>query len=69
MGEHPVVYVGETSRSIVERSREHWSGYLKNHEDNHMVKHQTMVHGGEPAKFTMRVVGSHPSALSRQVSG
>ena len=26
-GDHPVIYVGETSRSIVERSREHWSSY------------------------------------------
>ena len=36
-GEHPVIYVGETSRSIVERAREHWAGCLKSKEDNHMV--------------------------------
>ena len=24
----PAVYVGETSRSIAERSREHWSSYV-----------------------------------------
>ena len=34
-----------------------------------MVRHQSLVHNGEPAKLTMRVVGSHPSALSRQISG
>ena len=63
-GEHPVIYVGETSRSIVERAREHWAGCLKNQEENHMVRHQALVHNREPAKFTMRVVGSHQSALS-----
>ena len=33
-----------------------------------MVRHQALVHNREPAKFTMRVVGSHQSALSGQVS-
>ena len=67
-GEHPVIYVGEISRSILERAKEHWAGCVKKKEDNHMYRHQSLVHGGEPVKFTMRVVGSHQSALSRQVS-
>ena len=33
-----------------------------------MYRHQQLVHGGEGAKFTMKVVGSHRSALSRQIS-
>ena len=66
-GEHPKVYVGETSRSITERSREHWASYRGGGGDNHMWRHQEMVHGGEPADFTMRVVGSYKSALSRQI--
>ena len=67
-GDKPVLYVGETSRSIAERSKEHWALYKKRGEDSHMVKHQDIVHGGEQADFTMRVVGSFKSALGRQVS-
>ena len=33
-----------------------------------MKKHQDLVHSGEQADFIMRVIGSHESALSRQVS-
>ena len=67
-GEHPVIYVGETSRSILERAKEHWAGCGKSQEDNHKFRHQSLMHSGESAKFTMRVVESLQSALSRQVS-
>ena len=65
----PAIYVGETSRSIMERSKEHWAGYQGAKEDNHILKHQHMTHGGakEP-KFIMRVVSQHRTALARQVS-
>ena len=35
-GEHPSIYVGETSRSLKERAKEHWTGYIRKSEDNHM---------------------------------
>ena len=60
--------MGETSRSIQERSKEHWSSYRRGKEDSHMVKHQWLEHGGEPADFVMRVVGSCSTALNRQIS-
>ena len=63
----PALYVGETSRSIAERSREHWSSYKGGHEDSHINKHQLMEHNAAPPDFVMRVVGSYRSALSRQV--
>ena len=66
-GEQPVLYVGESSRSITERSREHWTLYKKGGEDSHIAKHQELVHGGGRAEFTMRLVGSYRSALSRQI--
>ena len=56
------------SKSIVERAREFWVGCKKNQEDNHMVRHQALVHSRVLAMFTLRVVGSHPYALSRQIS-
>ena len=64
------IYMGETSRSINERSREHWQGYRgAKKEDNHMWKHQQLEHGGREPDFTMKVVGgSHSNALVRQVS-
>ena len=36
----PTVNVGESSRSVYERSKEHWRGADKGEQDNHMVKHQ-----------------------------
>ena len=63
----PALYVGETSRSIAERSKEHWSSYKGGHEDSHINKHQLMEHNAAPPDFVMRVVGSYRSALSRQV--
>ena len=54
--EQPVLYVGESSRSIAERSREHWALYTRGGEDSHIAKHQELVHDGGRAEFTMRVV-------------
>ena len=65
----PALYVGETSRSIQERSKEHWEDVRGKKEDSHMIRHQIMEHGAaNPPKFIMRVVGYHRSALSRQIS-
>ena len=35
----PSIYVGETSRSLMERAGEHHRDYNKNKDDSHMVKH------------------------------
>ena len=65
--QEPLGGEGETSRIILEWTKEHWKGYMGAKKDNHMWKHQEMEHKGEPAKFIMRVEGSHKSVLSRQV--
>ena len=65
----PTVYIGETSRSIFERSKEHWEGARKGCIKNHMVKHQQLEHNGEPnPNFQMKVRGFFRTALSRQVA-
>ena len=66
--EVPSIYVGETSRSIKERAKEHWDSYRSKNQDSHILKHHEIHHGsqGEPA-FIMKVVKFHRSALSRQV--
>ena len=64
----PTLYVGESSRTIFERSKEHWEAWRSRKEDSHILKHQMADHGGSNSpKFTMRVVRSYRSALSRQV--
>ena len=64
----PTLYVGESSRIVFERSREHWSAWRSKKEDSHILKHQMAEHGGSSSpKFVMRVVRHYRSALSRQV--
>ena len=63
----PTLYIGETSRSIYERSKEHWADWRRAKEGSHMRKHQEEAHGGANPKFCMRVVKSFRSALSRQI--
>ena len=65
----PSIYVGETSRTIQERAREHWAatkGSKKDLEGSHMAKHMQQYHEGREPQFMMRVVEFHRSALSRQ---
>ena len=63
----PAIYVGESSRGIMERSREHWSSYRGRREDSLIWKHQQMEHCAAPANFQMRVAGHFRTALARQV--
>ena len=64
----PSVYIGETSRTIYERSKEHWSSWRSKKEESHIRKHQENDHGGSSSpKFVMRVVRNYKTALSRQI--
>ena len=58
------IYVGESCRSLYERSKEHWSDFLNGKTDSHMLKHHVLVNEGkgEP-KFHIRPVKFHNSAL------
>ena len=40
-----VIYVGETIRSIVEWTRDHWKYYKVSKQESHMMKHQIMATG------------------------
>ena len=62
----PTAYIGETSRSIMERTKEHWEAYRNRNKESHLHKHQEMEHEGAPPEFIMRVVGRAKSALERQ---
>ena len=63
----PSIYVGESSRTIQERSQEHWTAAKRKDGTSHIHKHQKMVHGTEEPKFIFKVVSNHRSALNRQV--
>ena len=47
----PTVYIGETSRTIYERSKKHWDGARRGLDSNHMVMHQKMEHRGRTRSF------------------
>ena len=64
----PGLYVGETSRSIQERSGEYWASYRTGSSKSHMVKHQAMEHGGAAPLFIMSAASFHKTALSRQIA-
>ena len=67
----PSLYVGETSRSIQERAREHWGALRRGDEDSHMRRHQLLAHGDDPTppNFMFKIVCHPRTALSRQVRG
>ena len=64
------VYIGESSRNLYTRSKEHLGKYRskKRQSDSFMKKHQDEHHGGGEADFRARVTGVFRDSLSRQVS-
>ena len=65
----PSVYIGETSKSLYERGREHWRDFRTKEEDSHIYKHQMLHHGGqEDANFHLRPIKFFRTALTRQLS-
>ena len=64
----PTIYVGETSRSLFERAKEHWAGMKGGATKNHMIKHVTLEHDGREPKFVLKLIRQFKSALARQVA-
>ena len=65
---NPSIYVGESSRSLAERTENHWKGFSAGNTDNHILKHHQLHHGGVGTpNFVMKMVKQYPSALRRQV--
>ena len=64
----PSHYIGETSRNIFTRGKEHVDKSKTKTEDSFIVKHQQQKHNGQPANFTGEVTGAFRDCLSRQVS-
>ena len=61
------IYVGESSRSIFERSQEHWSDWRTGSDKSHIKRHQGAANPGEEPQFTIRTVRFFKSTLCRQI--
>ena len=64
------VYVGESSRSMYERSKEHQKDRDDNFEESHQVKHWLLDHPElrEPPKFKFKIISSFQDPLTRQLA-
>ena len=61
-------YIGETSRNVYTRGKEHIYKYETAHSDSFMQKHQQEVHDCQPAVFNTKVTGGFRDCLTRQVA-
>ena len=70
ISKHGGVYVGETARSLYERSGEHHQDATNIDDDSHMVKHWLQEHPQEAnlPEFRFRMVASFQDSLTRQVA-
>ena len=67
-GSKPSLYVGETARSLKEKSKEHLDAFRTGSQTSHIRAHQDQCHGGsQDINFVFKIVGAPRSALSRQV--
>ena len=63
------IYVGKTSRSLYERSKEHIRDGRSKAEDSHIAKHWEETHKGEEMPhFRFKIVRNFQDCLSRQVA-
>ena len=66
----PSIYVGESARSLYERSCEHWADAEAKKESSHMVEHVNLAHKGEEGgpNFNFKVIKSFKTCLERQIA-
>ena len=63
------MYVGETARSLYERSSKHWQAAAQIKEESHMFEHAEESHKGDKLpQFKFKLVRSFKSALDRQIA-
>ena len=63
------IYIGETGRNGYTRGREHLTAYSKKDSDSVLLRHVREKHSDTiPPEFKMSVIGTHKSAMDRQIS-
>ena len=60
-------YIGETSRNLYTRSKEHLARYQAGTSTSFMLKHQDTAHQGEDNEYQAKVTASTRDYLTRQV--
>ena len=70
LGDEKCIYVGETSRNLYTRAKEHMNKYRseKSNYDSFIKQHQVEHHHNHPAEYKAKVTGSFRDCLSRQVT-
>ena len=66
--EAPTVYLGETSRNLYTRAKEHQQKRKSKSADSFMASHQAEKHKGERVNFKAKVEKSFQDCLTRQIS-
>ena len=61
-------YIGETGRSVGERTGEHWDDWKKRAKGTHINDHMEDCHKGEEPDMKLEIVKRCKTALQRQVS-
>jgi hypothetical protein len=61
------VYWGETSRTLYQRGKEHWSAYLSESDKSALHKHGSLEHPQTPPDWKIKVYNYHQRPLRRQV--
>ena len=63
-------YVGDTSCSMYERSKEHEKDRIDEEEDSHQMKHWVLDHTelDAPPRFKFKIISSFSDPLTRQIS-
>ena len=63
------VYIGESGRNGYTRGREHMTSYQKKESDSVLLRHVRDKHSEtNPPSFKMSIIGTHKTALDRQIS-
>jgi hypothetical protein len=65
--EEKMVYIGESSRNLYTRSREHLARYRAGTGTSFILKHQATAHQGEDEDYRAQVTASTRDCLTRQV--
>ena len=60
-------YIGESSRNLYTRSKEHLANYRSGLQTSFIIKHQNTMHQGEEAVFMAKVTTRTRDCLTRQV--
>ena len=61
-------YIGETSRNLYTRGKEHQYNYVSENKESFMRDHQAEHHDEQPPNFTAKVTGRYGDCLTRQVA-